>query len=127
MVEVPVNHTFEALAHVRRREVLRILRKHDRLSAGQIAERLAIPRPTLSGHLNILKGADLIIGEREGTTIWYRLNLTVMEEALGLALSLLSRQPIEEGQLSSVFAASPSAAVYAASPSRIYAASPSKS
>ncbi|MET8863595.1 metalloregulator ArsR/SmtB family transcription factor [Nonomuraea sp. NPDC004580] len=124
---MPVNHTFEALAHVRRREVLRILRKHDRLSAGQIAERLAIPRPTLSGHLNILKGADLIIGEREGTTIWYRLNLTVMEEALGLALSLLSRQPIEEGQLSSVFAASPSAAVYAASPSRIYAASPSKS
>ncbi|GAA3122900.1 hypothetical protein GCM10020001_049350 [Nonomuraea salmonea] len=81
----------------------------------------------MSGHLNILKGADLIIGEREGTTIWYRLNLTVMEEALGLALSLLSRQPIEEGQLSSVFAASPSAAVYAASPSRIYAASPSKS
>ncbi|MEV4805047.1 metalloregulator ArsR/SmtB family transcription factor [Nonomuraea sp. NPDC049421] len=124
---MPVNHTFEALAHVRRREVLRILRKHDRLSAGEIAERLAIPRPTLSGHLNILKGADLIIGEREGTTIWYRLNLTVMEEALGLALSLLSRQPIEDGQLSSVFAASPSAAVYAASPSRIYAASPSKS
>ena len=88
---VLVNCTFEALAHVRRREVLRILRNHDRLSAGQLAEQLAVPRPTLSGHLNILKGADLIIGDREGTTIWYRLNMTVIEEAIELVLSLLSR------------------------------------
>ncbi|MFD2349208.1 helix-turn-helix domain-containing protein [Nonomuraea ferruginea] len=36
--------------------MLRILRKHDRLSAGQLAEQLAVPRPTLSGHLNVLKG-----------------------------------------------------------------------
>ncbi|MEU6717426.1 metalloregulator ArsR/SmtB family transcription factor [Nonomuraea sp. NPDC046802] len=86
------NRTFEALAHARRREVLRILRKHDRLSAGQIAEHLAVPRPTLSGHLNILKGADLIIGDREGTTIWYRLNMSVMEEAMEVVLSLLSRE-----------------------------------
>ncbi len=86
-----VNRAFEALAHVRRREVLRILRKHDRLSAGQLAEQLAVPRPTLSGHLNVLKGADLIIGDREGTTIWYRLNMTVMEETVELVLSLLSR------------------------------------
>ncbi|MEU4836193.1 metalloregulator ArsR/SmtB family transcription factor [Streptosporangium sp. NPDC023615] len=87
-----VNRTFEALAHVRRREVIHVLGEHDRLSAGQIAELLDVPGPTLSGHLNVLKSADLIVGDREGTTIWYRLNLTVMEEALGQMLSLLSRK-----------------------------------
>ncbi|MFI6393151.1 metalloregulator ArsR/SmtB family transcription factor [Nonomuraea sp. NPDC050547] len=86
------NRTFEALAHARRREVLSVLRDHQRMSAGQLAEHLGVPRPTLSGHLNVLKGAELIVGERDGTTIWYRLNLSVMEETAHLVLSLLTRE-----------------------------------
>ncbi|MEV7801704.1 metalloregulator ArsR/SmtB family transcription factor [Microbispora sp. NPDC088329] len=83
------NRTFEALAHAQRRRVLRLLKDCDRLTAGQLAERLDVPRPTLSGHLNVLKCADLIVGDRKGTTIWYRLNLTVVEEALEAVFSLL--------------------------------------
>lgn len=84
--------TFEALAHERRRQVLRLLRVHDQLSAGEIAEYLSIARPTLSGHLNVLKEADLIVGERDGTTIWYRLNTSVMEDVLCLVFSLMSQE-----------------------------------
>lgn len=86
------NRTFEALAHERRREVLSALREHQQMSAGQIAEHLGVPRPTLSGHLNVLKSADLIVGERDRTTIWYRLNLSVMEETAHLIFSLLTSQ-----------------------------------
>ncbi|SDQ36820.1 metalloregulator ArsR/SmtB family transcription factor [Thermostaphylospora chromogena] len=84
--------TFEALAHERRRQVLRILRTHDQLSAGEIAAHLSISRPTLSGHLNVLKDADLIVGERDGTTIWYRLNTSVMEDVLYLVFDLMSKE-----------------------------------
>ncbi|WP_197038746.1 metalloregulator ArsR/SmtB family transcription factor [Herbidospora cretacea] len=84
--------TFEALAHTRRREVLRILHEHDQLSAGEIADQLTIARPTLSGHLNVLKDADLIVGERDGTTIWYRLNTSVMDDVLCLVFRLMSQE-----------------------------------
>lgn len=84
--------TFEALAHARRRDILRILRERDQLSAGEIAEHLAVARPTLSGHLNTLKDADLIVGERDGTTIWYRLNASVMEDVLCLVFDLMSKE-----------------------------------
>lgn len=86
------DRTFEALAYHRRRNILRILREHDQLSAGEIAEQLAVARPTLSGHLNVLKDAGLIVGERDGTTIWYRLNTSVMEDVLCLVFSLIGKE-----------------------------------
>ncbi|GAA4909253.1 metalloregulator ArsR/SmtB family transcription factor [Streptomonospora salina] len=91
-----VNRTFEALAHPRRREVLRLLGDRGCLSAGEIADRLDMRKPTLSGHLNVLKGANLVVGERSGTTIWYRVNLTVMEDVLHGILHLLGRGAPEE-------------------------------
>lgn len=71
---------FGAMSHGTRRNVIKLVKENERMSAGAIANELAIPRPTLSGHLNILKSANLLVGEREGTTIWYRVNLTVLEE-----------------------------------------------
>ncbi|MBD3646496.1 MAG: helix-turn-helix transcriptional regulator [Pseudomonadales bacterium] len=38
--------------------------------------------PTMSRHFNVLKDADLIQGDKSGTTITYRLNVSVLEEAL---------------------------------------------
>ncbi|MNW08756.1 hypothetical protein D3C71_2056010 [compost metagenome] len=36
----------------------------------------------MSAHFNVLKEADLIDAERRGTTVTYRLKLTVLEDAL---------------------------------------------
>ena len=72
---------FEALAHPVRREILRLLRKRA-MSAGELAEHFTIAKATLSGHFAVLKAADLVTTDRQGTTIIYRLNLSVMEEAL---------------------------------------------
>ncbi len=80
---------FEALSHPTRREILRVLRANDSLLAGQIADLLGIAAPTLSGHLSVLKNADLVIGERNGTTIRYRVNTTVIEDALTTFLGTL--------------------------------------
>ena len=82
-----MNEVFEALAHPVRREILKLLRKRA-MSAGELAEHFTIAKPTLSGHFAVLKTADLVTSERQGTTIIYRLNMSVMEEALAAFMAL---------------------------------------
>jgi DNA-binding transcriptional ArsR family regulator len=78
---------FRALAHPTRRDILSALAEAP-LSAGEIAERLKISKPTLSGHLNILKETDLIDVERQGVTLIYRINVSVAEETAAHLMSL---------------------------------------
>lgn len=86
-----MNEVFEALAHPVRREILKLLRKRA-MSAGELAEHFTIAKPTLSGHFTVLKNADLVTTERQGTTIIYRLNMSVMEEALAAFMALAGTQ-----------------------------------
>jgi ArsR family transcriptional regulator, arsenate/arsenite/antimonite-responsive transcriptional repressor len=82
-----MSDVFEALAHPVRREILRLLRKRP-MSAGELAEHFTIAKPTLSGHFTVLKTADLVTTERQGTTIIYEINMSVMEEALAAFMAL---------------------------------------
>ncbi len=79
---------FRALSDPKRREILRLLRRSD-MSAGTIAEQFSVARSTLSGHLNVLKEAGLVVTERQGTTIMYSLNVAVYEELLSTIMDLL--------------------------------------
>ncbi len=82
-----MNEVFGALAHPVRREILKLLRKRP-MSAGELAEHFTIAKPTLSGHFAVLKNADLVTTERQGTTIIYQLNMSVMEDALAAFMAL---------------------------------------
>jgi DNA-binding transcriptional ArsR family regulator len=76
---------FKALGDPTRRRILALLRERE-MSAGKIAGHFTISKPTLSGHFAVLREADLVEPERQGTTIIYRLKLSVLEEAIaGLA------------------------------------------
>lgn len=72
---------YRALADPTRRRILELLRTRN-MTAGEIAAHFDLAKPTLSKHFNVLKQADLIQGERDGTTITYRMNASVLEEAL---------------------------------------------
>ena len=82
-----MSDVFDALAHPVRRKILKLLRK-GALSAGDLAEKFELAKPTLSGHFAVLKAADLVTTERQGTTILYRLNMSVLEEAAAAVLDL---------------------------------------
>lgn len=84
-----MSDVFDALAHPVRREILKLLRTHP-MSAGEIADKFDLAKPTLSGHFALLKAADLVQTERRGTTIIYRLNMSVLEETAALLLDLAS-------------------------------------
>ena len=83
-----MDKVFKALGDPTRRGILRLLRSGD-LSAGRIAGEFPIAKSTLSGHLNVLKEANLIVAERSGTTITYSLNVGVYEEMLEAVMELL--------------------------------------
>jgi len=81
------NDAFKALADPTRREILRLLRRGE-MTAGELAERFDTTKPTLSHHFAVLKDADLVTTRRDGQTIWYALNTTVLEDVVAWAIDL---------------------------------------
>lgn len=84
------NSVFNALSHPLRRQVMDLLRKGPKTS-GELAEVFDASWPTVSRHLNVLKEADLISAERKGTSILYRANTSVLEDAAAAILALIGR------------------------------------
>lgn len=72
---------YKALADPTRRKILQLLRDKS-MSAGEIAEHFDFAKPTLSRHFNILRHADLIVGDKQGNMIIYHLKISALEEAL---------------------------------------------
>ena len=75
------NNIFKVLADKQRRDIL-VMLKDGRLNAGEIAERLSVTPAALSYHLNLLKGADLIMEYKSKNFIYYELNTTVLDELI---------------------------------------------
>ena len=86
-MNVALNEVFKAVADPTRREILRLLR-HEEMSAGDMAARFDMTKPTMSHHFAVLKAAGLLTSRREGQTIWYALNTTVLEDVLAWTLDL---------------------------------------
>ena len=63
---------FQALSSGVRRKILAYLSSSS-MTAGEIAERFDISKPSLSKHLSILENAGLILGEKRGQYIHYSL------------------------------------------------------
>ncbi len=82
------NEVFKALADPTRREILALLR-HGEMTAGTLAERFDMTKPSMSHHFGMLKKADLITSRREGQQIWYALNTTVVQDMMAWTMDLL--------------------------------------
>jgi DNA-binding transcriptional ArsR family regulator len=52
------------------------------MSAGEIAAQFALSKPTMTGHFNTLRDAELVEVQRQGTSLIYRLNASILEGAL---------------------------------------------
>lgn len=72
---------FEALSSTVRRKILAYLSATS-LTAGEIAQRFDITKPSLSKHLRVLENAGLIAGEKKGQYIHYSLVQTNLVNTL---------------------------------------------
>ncbi len=70
------------------------------MSAGDLAGHFPVSKATMSAHFAVLREASLVDTEKQGTTVIYHLQVSVLEDALlGLAsavgLGLTSKQPVK--------------------------------
>ena len=76
-----MNAVFKALADPTRRKVLELLRQRP-MAAGELSDHFPVSRPTMSAHFTVLREAGLIEADKIGTSVIYRLQLSVLEDAL---------------------------------------------
>ena len=76
---------FKALSHPIRVKIVMGLIKKEECNVSTMVEKLGIPQPTVSQHLNILKGQKIIEGFRRGNQICYKV---VNSEVLNIFGSL---------------------------------------
>lgn len=86
-METSLTRGIQALADPTRRAILQMLNGGD-LAAGEIAARFQISAPSVSHHLSVLKNAGLVLAQRSGQNIVYRLNTTVVQEVLQQLMDL---------------------------------------
>lgn len=70
-----------ALSDPSRRKILDLLRVQN-LTAGEIADKFDMTKPSISHHLSILKQAELVFAEKKGQQIEYSINTTVFQDIL---------------------------------------------
>lgn len=82
-----MNEIFKALNDETRRKIIELLKEKD-MNAGEIAEEFNISKPSISHHLELLKKADLISGEKKGQFIVYTLNTSILEDLVSWIFTL---------------------------------------
>ena len=65
---------FDALSEPNRCLIFRALLKTDNVSVSQLAEAVGISKSLASQHLRVLQQAELIDKQKEGRTVYYRVN-----------------------------------------------------
>jgi DNA-binding transcriptional ArsR family regulator len=90
-----MNVVFEALAHPTRREILELLKSGSK-TAGELADAFDVSKPTMSGHFAKLREAGLIHADQKGTTIYYSINMSALEEVL---LGFMGRMGVSNGKI----------------------------
>ena len=86
-----MNILFKAVNDKTRREILELLRTGD-MTAGEIADKFSISKPSISHHLDLLRQAGLVHSVKEGQFINYSLNTTVMDELIKWFLGLKTKE-----------------------------------
>ena len=72
---------FKALSDSTRQDILRLLEDEQRC-VGDIVGEFELSQPTISRHLSVLKEADLVIDQRRGQNVIYRLNDEALSESM---------------------------------------------
>ena len=82
-----MNQLFKALNDPIRRAILKHLREGD-LTAGEIADKFSISKPSISHHLELLRLAGLVTSEKQGQFVTYSINTTVLDEIMEWIINL---------------------------------------
>nr|WP_316623352.1 metalloregulator ArsR/SmtB family transcription factor [uncultured Ruminococcus sp.] len=74
--------TFKTLSDPLRRDILMLIKKNYRMSAGELAEALGVTPQSLSYHLRLLKESELVFETKEKNFVYYELNASLFDELI---------------------------------------------
>lgn len=93
---------YKLLSEETRLRCLHLLLHKERLCVCELVSVLQMPQPNLSRHLSYLRRSKVILDERKGQWIYYRLNPKVPEyikDVLAITGEHLSKDPVYRGDL----------------------------
>ncbi|WP_111978996.1 ArsR/SmtB family transcription factor [Algibacillus agarilyticus] len=83
---------FKALAEPTRLKIILLLFKKTELCVCDFTQVFAMEQPRISRYLAELKGFDLIVGERRGKWVYYRLNINAGDWRYDVIQTTLAQQ-----------------------------------
>ena len=86
---------FRALADPTRRRIIELIRIAE-LTTGELADHFDMTKPSISHHLNTLKAAGLVDAEREGQSIVYSLNTSVLQDLMSWFYTFTNRSDSDD-------------------------------
>ena len=76
-----ISAVFSALGDEHRQRILLTFEAGERLNVGQIAEVSSLARSTVSHHLKVLREPGVLVSERAGKEIYFRVNKAFLQKA----------------------------------------------
>lgn len=83
---------FSALGDPYRQKIVLIFEPQEELCVNQIASLFNLSRPAISHHLKILKTAKILLCEKRGKEVYYRINYQFCEKTMMLVQRYISEQ-----------------------------------
>lgn len=76
---------FSALGDPTRQKILLVFEPNEQICVNEIARLFSLSRPAISHHLKVLRNAGLLLCEKRGKEVYYRVNYPYCAEVLRLA------------------------------------------
>ena len=93
-----MNNLFKALDDATRRQILELLKDGDK-TAGEIAEKFKMTKPSMSYHLDLLRQGDLVVSIKKGQFVYYSLNTSVLDDIVRWFFQLTKSKLMSEKNL----------------------------
>ena len=84
-----LQHLFQSLGDANRLKIIKFIGDKER-SVSEIVEALGLSQPLVSHHLRILREREILLTNRNGPFIYYKLKNEKLPDALGLFLEIAS-------------------------------------
>ncbi len=85
-------HFFSALGDPTRQKILLVFEPDEEICVNKIARLFDLSRPAISHHLKVLRNAELLLSEKRGKEVYYRVNYPYCAEVLELVHCFVANQ-----------------------------------
>ena len=93
---------FSALGDTTRQQILLVFEPGEEICVNNIARLFRISRPAISHHLKVLRNAELLVCEKRGKEVYYRINHIYCTEVMRIVHEFVAAQVCAPAKVASV-------------------------